>query len=120
MPRSVGVGSSSGLGLSAVPSTISSMSSSLPGRETLAQRSARAGVGVGAPRAELPCHVWVLNSSSWLPGVLVEWVRLEDGSWGGSVMMVTTEGPGEWIVPSPFLRPANSTTPQLPFGPAPV
>ncbi|MEL4506265.1 hypothetical protein AAEX63_15370 [Luteococcus sp. H138] len=51
---------------------------------TLAQRSARAGVGAAATRAELPCHVWVRGGGSWLPGVLV---------------------------PSGFLRPAVATPP---------
>ena len=79
---------------------------------TLAERSARSGTGAtSAAQTELPCHVWVRGGGSWLPGVLVAWIR-QDSGWAGQVRMDTPHGgPDGYLVPGGFLRPAVSTPP---------
>jgi hypothetical protein len=106
-----------------------------PGRWTLAERSAAAGMGTigaearrtttmaagsapapeAAPAADPgPRHCYLIDPpgrpGKW-PGVLIGWTRGLDGLWWGHVVYVVTDGGRESVVteyvPAAHLRPAT-------------
>lgn len=70
----------------------------------------RVGLGAAAPDAQQqqpPRPVWVRGGAGWLPGILLRWVRQEDGSWAGEVVMVEHGEPVGYLVPGVLLRPGG-------------
>ncbi len=55
----------------------------------------------------LPCHVWVRDGQSWVPGLLMAWLQ-RGGRWYGRTVVVTQGQPGVWEVDAVNIRPVGT------------